>query len=402
MKPLALLALVSATAFAGAPQSKKVATLILPMDKGSESLVLKIEGYADEALGEFDGFKVLTTDQLFGVAPDEEAAASLKRAEQGFAESKTAFDETKNWEDAEKKLRSTLKEYGKAAPALKKCGNLCEAEAMFAAVLQARGDTEEAKITLLDLLALSPSHELDRKRYLQNFLSLKAQVATSRNAQLRGGLTINTRPQGARVFINGEAHGFSPTTVTALPIGKTLVRVERPGFKQFGAIVEVTPDDQDLTWDLTATSGYAAYDALMDKLAGEAMKDKGGSAMTSVGNSLKLDRAVIGVLRKLESGTLELSMGFFDLKTGKRISYKRATFQEDEYGQLKGEVGRMVNHLVNDNESDGASSKSGDPLDHKFGTEDWASEDKGGKRNSREKKSSGGDPLDSASGTEDW
>ena len=101
---------------------------------------------------------------------------------------------------------------------MKTCGNFCEAEAMFAAVLQGRGDIEEAKLTILDLLALAPGKDLDRKRYLQNFLTLKAQVATSRNAQLRGGLTINTRPQGARVFINGEEHGYSPVTVTALPL----------------------------------------------------------------------------------------------------------------------------------------------------------------------------------------
>ena len=35
-------------------------------------------------------------------------------------------------------------------------------------------------------------------------------------------------------------------------------------------------------------------------------------------------------------------MAYFDLKTGKRLATKRATFQGDEFGQLKGEVGRMV------------------------------------------------------------
>ena len=40
----------------------------------------------------------------------------------------------------------------------------------------------------------------------------------------------------------------------------------------------------------------------MDKLAGEALKDKGGAAMTSVANSLKLDRAIVGVVREVEAG----------------------------------------------------------------------------------------------------
>jgi hypothetical protein len=373
------------------------------MDKASEALTLKVEGFASDALNEYEGFSVRTSDQLFGVAPDEEATASLKRAEQGYKESRAAFDD-RNYEDAERKLRATIKEYGKAVAAMKGCGSLCDAVAMYAAVLQARGDVEEAKIALLDLLALNPTFELDRKRYPQNFLSLKAQVATGRNAQLRGNISIKTKPSGARVYLNGEFQGYSPLTLQTLPIGKQLVRIERPGFRKVGMLVEVTPEDQEFTQELTATTGYKAYDGLMDRLAGEALKDKGGSTMSSIANSLKLDRAVIGVLRESENGgTTEMTMTYFDLKTGKRLALKRASFQGDEFGQLKGEIGRMVNHLVNTAEGGTEKvSRSSDPLDNRHGMEDWSSEDRGGRNTRRDRKSKGGDPLDSASGTEDW
>ncbi len=392
--------LVATHALAAPPSEKRVSALILPMDKGSEALTLKIESFANDALNEYQGFKVRTSDDLFGVAADEEAAASLKRAETGFKESKAAFDE-RNYEDAERKLRATIKEYGKAVGAMKNCGNLCDSVAMFGSVLQARGDVEEAKIAILDLLALSPTFELDRKRYPQNFLALKAQVATSRNAQLRGSVTVKTKPSGARVFLNGELQGYSPYTLQTLPIGKHLVKIERPGFKQLGLMVEITPEDQEITSELTATSGYKAFDALMDRLAGEALKDKGGGTMTSVANSLKLERAVIGVLKEASSESTELTMAYFDLKTGKRIAIKRVAFQGDEFGQLRGEVERMVNHLVNSEGSDKVT-RSADPLDNKGGTEEWQGEDRGGKNVNREKKSKGGDPLDSASGTDDW
>lgn len=384
------------------PADKRVATLILPMDKGSEQIVLKVEAYSNEALHEYSGFVVRTTDELFGIAPDEEANASLKRAETGYKESKVAFDE-RNYEDAERKLRATIKEYGRAVAAMKGCGNLCDTVAMYAAALQARGDAEEAKIVLLDLLALNPTFELDRKRYPQNFLALKALVATSRNSQLRGNIVVKSKPAGARVYLDGTMQGYSPVTLQTLPVGKHLIRIERPGFKQYGAIVEATPEDQEVTPELTATSGYKAYDSLMDRLAGEALKDKGGQTMTSVSNSLKLDRAVIGVVRESESGeSTELTMAYFDLKTGKRMAIKRATFQGDEFGQLKGEVARMVNHLLNTNDGDGRPPKARDPLDNKAGTEDWSGDDSGGRNSARDKKHKGGDPLDGTSGTEDW
>lgn len=404
MKRALLICLVAGSAFAGEKSEKRVSALILPMDKESEALTLKVEGFANDALGEYSGVVVRTSDDLFGIATDEEAAASLKRAETGYKESKAAFDE-RNYEDAERKLRATIKEYGHAVAAMKNCGNLCDAVAMYGAVLQARGDVEEAKIAILDLLALSPTFELDRKRYAQNFLSLKAQVATGRNAQLRGNVTVKTRPAGARVYLNGELQGFSPVTMQTLPIGKHLVRVERPGFKQLGVMVEITPEDQEISQDLIATSGYKAFDALMDRLAGEALKDKGGSTMTSVANSLKLDRAVIGVLRDggTNGETTELTMAYFDLKTGKRIAIKRASFQGDEFGQLRGEVGRMVNHLLNTtSDSSEKQAKSSDPLDNRSGMEDWRGDDKGGKNTKRDKNSKGGDPLDNSSGTEDW
>ena len=403
MKYALLIGVVAAHALAAPPPAeKRVSALILPMDKQSEALTLKVESFANDALGEYQGFILRSSDDLFGVAADEEASASLKRAETGFKESKAAFDE-RNYEDAERKLRATIKEYSKAVGAMKSCGNLCDAVAMFGSVLQARGDVEEAKIAILDLLALAPTFELDRKRFPQNFLALKAQVATSRNAQLRGSVTVKTRPAGARVFLNGEMQGFSPVTLQTLPIGKHLVRIERPGFKQMGVMLEVTPEDQDITQDLVATSGYKAFDALMDRLPGEALKDKGGGTMTSVANSLKLDRAIIGVLKEGNSESTELTMAYFDLKSGKRIAIKRVAFQGDEFGQLRGEVGRMVNHLLNSGETGAEKGgRSSDPLDNKAGTEDWNSEDRGGKNVSREKKSKGGDPLDNANGTEDW
>lgn len=402
-RSLLLVSLVAFSAFAGEKSEKRVSALILPMDKEAEALTLKVEGYANEALGEYSGVLVRTSDDLFGIAADEEAAASLKRAETGYKESKASFDE-RNYEDAERKLRATIKEYGRAVAAMKNCGNLCDAVAMYGAVLQARGDVEESKIAILDLLALNPTFELDRKRYAQNFLSLKAQVATGRNAQLRGNVVVKTKPAGARVYLNGELQGFSPITLQTLPIGKHLVRVERPGFKQLGVMVEVTPEDQEITQELIATSGYKAFDALMDRLAGEALKDKGGSTMTSVASSLKLDRAVIGVLRDggQNGETTELTMAYFDLKSGKRIAIKRASFQGDEFGQLRGEVGRMVNHLLNTS-SDGSDKqpKSADPLDNRNGMEDWRGEDKGGKNTKRDKNKTG-DPLDGQSGTDDW
>ncbi|MER2565565.1 MAG: PEGA domain-containing protein [Myxococcaceae bacterium] len=401
--PALLCALVANQVFAAPPPSeKRIAALVIPLDKGAEAQTLKLENFVDEALNEYQGFTVKTSDDLFGVLPDEDAAASLKRAQTGFAESKIDFDNRK-YEPAERKLRATLKEFDKAVAAMKTCGNLCEAWAMYGAVLQARGDVEEAKLAVLNLLALAPTYEIDRKKFPQDFLSLKAQVATSRNAQLRGNIAVKTKPAGARVFLNGEFQGFSPITLQTLPIGKTMVRVDKPGFRQVGTMIEVTPDETEFSPELVASSGFKAFDALMDRLSAEAVKDKGGSTMGSVAKTLGLDRGIITIVKELESGGTEVTIGYFELKTGKRLAIKRATMQGDEFGQMKSEVQRMVNWVINNGDGGGDKvTRSADPLDNRGGTEEWNSEDRGGRTQQRDKKKKGNDPLDGVNGTEDW
>ena len=391
LKRIVLLMALPALAIAAPqPTGRRIAVLLVPMDKGAEAVAVKVEGYMNEALKEYNGLSVKTGDDLFGTPSDDEADTSLKRAETGFTESRTAFD-ARNYEDAERKLRATIKEFGKSAAAMKSCGHLCDAVAMYAASLQARGDVEEAKVATLDLLALAPTFELDRKKYPQEYIALRAQVATSRNAQLRGNVAVKTRPAGARVYVDGEFQGFTPFTLQTLPIGKHIVRLERPGFRIHGAMVEVTPEDQELPVELTATPAYKAYDSLLDKLAAESLKEKGGPTITSVAKTLNLDRGIISQLKEInESGGTELTLALFDLRSGKRLAARRATFQGDEYGQLKNEVTRALNQLMTASEGGGEQVvKAKDPLEGRTGSEDWNSEDRGGNRTTKEKKKKG-------------
>ncbi|MBL9038245.1 MAG: PEGA domain-containing protein, partial [Archangium sp.] len=222
--------------------------------------------------------------------------------------------------------------------------------------------------------------------------------------QLRGNVMVKTTPSGARVFVNGTFQGYTPVMLQTLPVGKAMIKIERPGFKQIGQMLDISPEDQDLTLELAPSPAFKSYDGSLDKLASEALKDRAGAAMASVAKSLGLERAMIAVLKEINGGAQnELTLAYYDVKAGKRLGIKRATFAGDEYGQLKGEVGRMVNGLVNLSESGGPEKvRSSDPLDGKGGMEDWSSEDRGGRSTARDKKKRSGDPLDGTQGTEDW
>jgi hypothetical protein len=364
-----------------------------------------MEGDMNEALGEFRGFAVRKPEEVLGMPMDEEAVAALKRGEQGYQESLAAFDK-KDYENAEQKVRATLKELQKAPAAMRSgCRPLCDAMALYAAIMFQRGDMEESKLAMLDLQALSPTYELDAKRYNREVLTLRGQVTTSISSALRGSAVVKTRPAGARVYVDGEFQGYSPLTVQTLRVGKHVLRLERPGFRQYGQVMEVSPDDVEVSIALTPTEEYKAYETRMTALSRELHLGNVGESITWVGRTFQLDRGLLGtVMYRPESNTTELNMGYFDLVSGKRLFNRRVVLQGDEFGQLKSEMSRMVNTLINGGESGtDRSARSRDPLDRTQGMEDWSAEDRGGKGTTQEKKRGRKeDPLDGVSGTEEW
>lgn len=377
MPSVAALALVPALALAAPPPTaQRLAVLLVPLDQGAEAASLELEGHIVEALQEYPNIISRNSEQLFGLPANDQAEASLRRAEQGYSEGLDAFKD-RALANAELKLRATIKEYGRAVAAMKDCERLCDAIALYAASLHARGDVEEARFALLDLLALSPDYELPKGRFSPELAKLKDKVAQGREAQMRGALTVSSTPAGARVYVDGKLEGYTPLTLPALRTGRHLVRLERPGFRKHGELVEVLPDGAQVTVELSPTGTYRAYQRVQKLLVSEAVNDQGGSTMATVGKTLGVDRAFMGVLKVTGDGAKELSIGLFELSAGKRIAWRRVHFQGDEFGQLKSEVAKVV-HALLDPGAGARTKKGGDPLDGRTGTEDWSRAGSGG------------------------
>jgi len=387
------------------PTARRVGALLIPMDQGAEAQALKLESYMDDALASDASLQVKRGDDLFGLPGDGDAEEALKRADTGYRESLAAFND-RDYDDAERKLRATLKEYQKAAGAMTDCGHYCDAIAMYGSVMNQRGEVDDARMALLDLMSLAPTYVLPAKTYGRDFISLRATVGTGVNAALRGSAVVKTRPAGARVFLDNAFVGFSPLTLPQQMAGKHLLRVERPGFKKFGRIVELSPEDQEVAVELAETPAYKSYDGLSGRLQGEVHSESGGQTLANLGKTLGLDRGVIGTLRQLrENNATELVVGLFDLRSGKKLAGRKVVFQGDEFGQLKSEAGHVVYSLLNSSGTPtaGRKAKGGDPLDHHDGIEDWSSDSTSHPDSaSGKKKHKASDPLDGVDGMEDW
>ena len=59
-----------------------------------------------------------------------------------------------------------------------------------------------------------------------------------------GGLNVQSRPAGARVFVNDRLAGSTPIAVPGLPAGSTTVRIELDGYEPWTTTVRVGAGEQ--------------------------------------------------------------------------------------------------------------------------------------------------------------
>jgi PEGA domain-containing protein len=68
--------------------------------------------------------------------------------------------------------------------------------------------------------------------------------AAVRRPRFRGSLVVNSRPSGARVFVNGLSVGHTPLVLRNQPIGSRAIRFEMDGYEPWSAAVQVVADTE--------------------------------------------------------------------------------------------------------------------------------------------------------------
>jgi hypothetical protein len=83
---------------------------------------------------------------------------------------------------------------------------------------------------LVRLTARRPSESVE--------ISLKPVVAADTTSGA-GSLSVESRPSGARVFVNDRLVGSTPLAMPGLPAGPTAVRIEMDGYQTWATTVRV-------------------------------------------------------------------------------------------------------------------------------------------------------------------
>ena len=69
-------------------------------------------------------------------------------------------------------------------------------------------------------------------------------TTANRRPQFRGSLIVNSRPSGARVFVNGRSVGQTPLVLRNQPAGSRAIRVALDGYEPWSSAVQVVADTE--------------------------------------------------------------------------------------------------------------------------------------------------------------
>jgi hypothetical protein len=60
-----------------------------------------------------------------------------------------------------------------------------------------------------------------------------------------GDLTVESRPAGANVFVDGKLVGTTPVQLPALNAGEHVVRLERDGYRRWSSLIRVVASERN-------------------------------------------------------------------------------------------------------------------------------------------------------------
>ncbi|MBS2030299.1 MAG: PEGA domain-containing protein [Deltaproteobacteria bacterium] len=370
--------------------SRTVMVFVGADDKGAESSALRLGAMVEDALGRFDKYNFTPLRDAAGERVPADARAALHTAEDDLSAGKKNFIDGK-LEDAEASLKSAIKGFEAGAAGLEKPDEYCDAWAYLGAVYQLKHKDDDAKDNLAQALAVEPGYKLDAKLGASPVADLMRQVRRESGEGHKGSISLFSTPAGGRAYLDGELKGFAPLSVDRIPVGRHLVRFERPGYMNVGQVVEIASTDESaVKAHFQATKDFSDVEDQVGQALKEVDSSSCGPSTFRLLKHYTLDRAIFANVRTT-GDNLVLDLALVDAAAKKRVAHRRNSFEGEDPQNLTREVNKLVAGLIADAEDrpkDPKASASKDPLDKVDGMEDW-DEDKGNSRGS------GGDDDDS-------
>ncbi len=298
---------------------KRAQAFLVPLDEKARKATTRIAQALEHALSAAKQYEVV--DLAKELASDAEPAQEQKAADgrKLLADANQSFA-SHAYGEATTKYKAALKGLVSGLAALE-THDIAEVYLRLAAAQQLSGEPKEVKAAHESYLAaalLDPQARLQASSV--DPIAEQALLLARNDAEHVpiGKLEVETRPPGARVYIDGQPQGTSPTRVE-LTGGKHLLRLERTGFYPTAELVDVASRRETLyTVTLSATPGASTLNQLIASAADEAGRGRAGDRTQELAGKFHLDRLLIGAVSS-HGMKVSLMLAIADPKTGQLL-----------------------------------------------------------------------------------
>ena len=107
--------------------------------------------------------------------------------------------------------------------------------------------TEERRVVITRVAAVAVADRRARARSHRRRRRAAAPPAApaAPAGRFTGALTVDSRPPGAKVFLDGKLVGTTPLSLPSVPAGSHAIRLEHDGYRRWSSSVRVVASEQN-------------------------------------------------------------------------------------------------------------------------------------------------------------
>ncbi len=253
------------------------------------------------------------------------AANALTAARSKLAEARSLVGQHKA-ASAVKAYRSALDGYAKGVAELESFEEVIAADSELAVLLYRMGKDDEAGKTVVDALRLSAGQSLKALAGSPTFAAVLEGLEKKETTMPKGACRVDSSPQGADVFVDGQAAGKTPVLIRDLPQGKHYLRALLPSGEKWGQVVDVQARGEA---QLRAHSGAEGPVAeISAQLAENKLQPTVVPALKLAAAAQKVAFLAFGVLHRTANG-LALDPFLYSAERGTVSKLKRVAFDAE-------------------------------------------------------------------------
>jgi hypothetical protein len=224
----------------------------------------------------------------------------LAQAKQKLAAARDALAKRQP-KEAQEAYEAALVEFRQALPALDDFQEFIDCTAELGALEYRRGNDAAGRAHLLEAMRLSSGHPLKIVTEAPSFAPVAEELAHQIGALAKGSLRIDSTPEGAEIYVDGQDAGKAPVLLRDLPLGLQYVRGVLPSGELWGAVSDVAPSDAPLR--LRAQSGAEGPAAEINaQLADNRIDPQAIDAARSAAKANDASLVVFGALHRTPDG----------------------------------------------------------------------------------------------------